>query len=98
MQISEIVWRSVGRGTVHPNEVLNALIELDNRRGQIGLWALENELRAKIPLLRSTAQPLAKAWLEATVLYRTTYYPEGRLSRLFHRFVRPEQLPLPFAS
>jgi len=52
MKTSEIVWRSVGRGTVHPNEVLNALIELDNRRGQIGLWALENELRAKIPRLR----------------------------------------------
>jgi hypothetical protein len=97
MKASEIVWRSVGRGTVHPNEVLNALIELDNRRGQIGLWALENELRAKIPRLRSTAQPLAKAWLEAAILYRTTYYPEGRLSRLFTRFVRPEQVP-PLAS
>lgn len=98
MNISEIVWRSVGRGSAHPSEVLNALIELDNRKGQIGLWALENELRAKMPLLRPTARPLAQAWLEATVLYRTTYYPEGRLSKLFHRFVQPEQTPLPFAS
>lgn len=57
MNISEIVWRPVGRGSAHPSEALNALIELDNRKGQIGLWALENELRAKMPLLRPTARP-----------------------------------------
>ncbi|WP_277188290.1 hypothetical protein [Meiothermus ruber] len=51
-----------------------------------------------MPLLRPAARPLAQAWLEATVLYRTTFYSEGRLSRLFHRFVQPEQRPLPFAS
>jgi hypothetical protein len=98
MNISEIVWKSVGRGAVHPSEVLNVLIELDNRKGQIGLWALENELRAKIPLLRPTAQPLAKAWLEATIQYRMTYYPEGRLSRLFNRFSQPERESFPLAS
>ncbi|WP_337868744.1 hypothetical protein [Meiothermus sp.] len=98
MNNNEKVWKTIGRGTVHPSEVLNTLIELDNRKGQIGLWALENELREKMPLLRPTAQPLAKAWLEATIQYRTTYYPEGRLSKLFHRFSQPAQEPLPIAS
>ncbi|GIW34643.1 hypothetical protein [Meiothermus sp.] len=98
MNINENVWRTIGRGTAHPSEVLNTLIELDNRKGQIGLWALENELREKMPLLRPVVQPLAQAWLEATILYRTTYYPEDRLSRLFHRFTQPERPHLPVAS
>ncbi|GIW25552.1 hypothetical protein [Meiothermus sp.] len=98
MNFSENVWKTIGRGTAHPSEVLNTLIELDNRKGQIGLWALENELREKMLLLRPSARPLAQAWLEATILYRTTYYPEGRLSRLFHRFSQPKQEPLPIAS
>ena len=98
MNNNENIWRTIGRRTVHPSEVLNILIELDNRKGQIGLWALENELREKMPLLRPAALPLAKAWLEATVLYRTTYYPEGRLSKLLHRFLQPEPQALPFAS
>lgn len=98
MNINENVWKTIGRGSVHPSEVLNTLIELDNRKGQIGLWALENELREKMPLLRPMAQPLAQAWLEATIQYRITYYPEGRLSRLFHRFAQPKRQPLPIAS
>lgn len=98
MNSNENIWRTIGRGTVHPSEVLNTLIELDNRKGQIGLWALENELRQKMPLLRPTAQPLAQAWLEATIQYRTTYYPEGRLTRLFNRFVQSEPQTLPIAS
>lgn len=81
----DAVWKTIGRGTVHPSEVLNTLIELDNRRGQIGLWALENELRERLPRLRPNAQPLAKAWLEAVVQYRETYYPENNLLRLLRR-------------
>ncbi|MCS7057781.1 MAG: hypothetical protein NZ849_06920 [Meiothermus sp.] len=83
MSCEERIWQSIGRGKVRPSEVLNALTELDNRKGPVGLYALEQELRRKIPYLRPTAQPLAQAWLEATVLYRETYYPESRLSRLF---------------
>jgi hypothetical protein len=63
--------------------VLNTLIELDNRRGQTGLWALENELRGQMPRLRPAAQVLAKAWLEAVVQYRATYYTETKLAKLF---------------
>ncbi|WP_299431751.1 hypothetical protein [uncultured Meiothermus sp.] len=102
MNNNENVWKTIGRGTVHPSEVLNTLIELDNRKGQIGLWALENELRGKIPLLRPMAQPLARAWLEATIQYRTTYYPEARLTRLWNRLVgadaQTEAKTLPIAS
>lgn len=104
MNISENVWRTIGRGTVHPSEVLNTLIELDNRKGQIGLWALENELRQKLPLLRPMARPLAQAWLEATIQYRTTYYPETRLTRLWNRLVgadaqaKPEPCPWPVSA
>ncbi|MCX7600763.1 MAG: hypothetical protein N2Z75_02355 [Meiothermus sp.] len=90
MNINENVWKTIGRGAVHPSEVLNTLIELDNRKGQIGLWALENELREKMPLLRPSARLLAQAWLEATVQYRTTYYPETRLTRLWNRLVGAE--------
>lgn len=88
MNINENVWKTIGRGTVHPSEVLNTLIELDNRKGQIGLWALENELREQMPRLRPAAQPLAKAWLEATAQYRNTYYPETRLSKLWNHFAK----------
>jgi hypothetical protein len=102
MNNNENVWKTIGRGTVHPSEVLNTLIELDNRKGQIGLWALENELRGKIPLLRPMAQPLARAWLEATIQYRTTYYPEARLTKLWNRLVgadaQTEAKTLPIAS
>lgn len=102
MNNNENIWKTIGRGTVHPSEVLNTLIELDNRKGQIGLWALENELREKMPLLRPMAQPLARAWLEATIQYRTTYYPEARLTRLWNRLVRAdaqaEAKTLPIAS
>jgi hypothetical protein len=102
MNNNENIWKTIGRRTVHPTEVLNTLIELDNRKGQIGLWALENELRAKIPLLRPAAQPMARAWLEATIQYRTTYYPEARLTRLWNRLVgadaQPEAKTFPMAS
>lgn len=90
MNINENVWKTIGRGTVHPSEVLNTLIELDNRKGQVGLWALENELREQISRLRPASQTLAKAWLEATVQYRSTYYPETRLSKLWNHFARTE--------
>lgn len=90
MNSNENIWKTIGRRSVHPSEVLNALIELDNRKGQIGLWALENELREKMPLLRPAAQLIAKAWLEATVHYRATYYPEARLTKLWNRLVKAE--------
>ncbi|WP_245575072.1 hypothetical protein [Meiothermus rufus] len=90
MSLSEKVWRSIGQGRAHPSDVLNILIELDNRKGQVGLWALENELRSSLPRLRPQSRLLAAAWLEATVLYRTTYYPESQLSRLFSRLVKAD--------
>lgn len=89
MSCEERIWQSIGRGKAHPSEVLNVLTELDNRKGPVGLYALEQELRKKIPRLRPTARPLAQAWLEATVLYRETYYPESRLSRLFQLLSPP---------
>jgi hypothetical protein len=76
------IWQTIGRGTAHPNEVLNLLIELDNRRGMLGLWDLENELRAGLPKLRPNSQAMATAWLEAVQEYRAAYYPEGNLIKL----------------
>lgn len=98
MNATDTVWRSLGRQKIHPGDVLNALIEIDNRRGQIGLWALENELREKLPRLRPVAQPLAQAWLGAIQLYRETYYPEDRLSKLFARLISNPSQALPKAS
>ncbi|RIH82885.1 hypothetical protein Mterra_02494 [Calidithermus terrae] len=90
MTANETVWRSLGQGKAHPSDVLNTLIEIDNRRGLVGLWGLESELRDALPRLRPQAQALAHAWLEALALYRASYYPEGRLSRLFNRFLNKE--------
>jgi len=101
MNATETVWKSLGKGKIHPTEVLNTLIEVDNRKGQIGLWALENELREQMPKLRPVAQTMAKAWLEAIAAYRVAYYPEGPLSKLFSRFgkTQAEQSELlPLAS
>lgn len=98
MNATDTVWRSLGQQKIHPSSVLNTLIEIDNRRGQLGLWALENELREKLPRLRSAAQPLAQAWLEAVQLYRETYYPEDRLSKLFARLISNPAQALPKAS
>ncbi|RDI95980.1 hypothetical protein DV704_03400 [Meiothermus sp. QL-1] len=89
MSSAEKVWRSIGRGRAHPSEVLNTLIELDNRQGAVGLYALERELGRALPRLRPSARPLAQAWLEAVVLYRQTYYPEARLARLLCRTSLP---------
>ncbi|MDX2004385.1 MAG: hypothetical protein SFU83_03830 [Meiothermus sp.] len=94
MTSTDSVWKTIGRGTVHPSEVLNTLIELDNRRGQIGLWALENELRQSLHRLRPSAHNLAVAWLEATRQYRATYYPEGTLTKLWDRITGKEEMPL----
>ncbi len=81
----ETVRRSLGKGKIRPGEALNALIDLDNRRGLVGLWALEAELESQFPKLRPRAQALAKAWLQAIAAYRLTYYPEGKLAKLFAR-------------
>ncbi|RIH83480.1 hypothetical protein [Calidithermus roseus] len=93
MTANETVWRSLGQGKAHPSDVLNTLIEIDNRRGLVGLWALETDLREALPRLRPQAQALAQAWLEALCLYRASYYPEGRLSKLFNRFLQKEAQP-----
>jgi hypothetical protein len=84
------VWKSLGRNKAHPADVLNTLIEVDNHKGQIGLWALENQIRQQMPRLRPSAQCLAQAWLEAIAAYRATHYPEGPLSKLFSRFTRTQ--------
>lgn len=98
MNATQTVWKSLGRGKIHPTEVLNTLIEIDNRKGQIGLWSLENELREQMSRLRPVAQPLAQAWLEAISAYRATYYPEGPMAKLFARFSKTEQPELLLAS
>lgn len=93
MTANPTVWRSLGRGKVLPSEVLNTLVELDNRRGLLGLWALEAELKEHLPRLRPRAQALANAWLEAISAYRATYYPQNALSRIFARIASLESLP-----
>lgn len=94
MTASEFVIKSLGQGKAHPADVLNTLIDLDNRRGQVGLWALENQLREQMPRLRPSAQALAQAWLEAVQLYRQTHYHQSTLAQLFARFgVRPLSQP-----
>jgi hypothetical protein len=98
MKTIDIVLRSLGQGKVHPNLVLNTLIELDNQKGQAGLRRLEEELRASTRKLRPSAQPLAQAWLEALRLYRETYYPDDRLSKLFAQLISSPARTLPKAS
>lgn len=95
MNISEIVWKSVGRGAAHPSEVLNTLIELDNRKGQIGLWALENELRAKMPLLRPAARPLAQAWLGPPSSTAPPTTPRAACPGCFTVSFNPNNSPFP---
>lgn len=98
MNAIDSVLRSLGQGKVHPNLVLNTLIELDNQKGRAGLRKLEEELRASTLKLRPSARPLAQAWLEALGLYRETYYPDDRLSQLFARLINRPARPLPKAG
>lgn len=93
MSDNPAVWRSLGRGKVHPSEVLNALIELDNRRGLLGLEALEAEISEHLPRLSPRTQVLANAWLEAIAAYRVAYYPRSALAKIFGRIVNLEPLP-----
>lgn len=93
MRDNPAVWRSLGRGKVHPSEVLNALIELDNRRGMLGLEALEAEINEHLLRLSPRAQVLANAWLEAISAYRAAYYPRSALAKIFARIVNLEPLP-----
>lgn len=85
IQLPEAVRRSLGTGRVHPTVAMNTLIELDNRRGLLGLWGLEGELRDALPRLQPRAQALARAWLEALELYREAHYPRHRVSRFLRQ-------------
>jgi hypothetical protein len=90
MSSVDFVWRSLGKGKAHPTEVINTLIEIENCKGLLGLCTLEHDLRAQLPRLRPQAQALAKTWLEAIHTYRTAYYPESGISKLFAHF-KPQQ-------
>lgn len=85
MTATNRMWQTIGSRQAHWTLVVNLLIEVDNARGQVGLWALENDLLAGLPKLLPVQREVAQAWLEALRLYHDTYYPEKRLSRLFGR-------------
>lgn len=90
MSSVDFVWRSLGKGKAHPTEVINTLIEIENTRGLLGLCMLEHDLRQQLPRLRPQAQVLARIWLEAIHAYRSAYYPESGISKLFAHF-KPQQ-------
>lgn len=68
------------------SEMLNLLIEVDNREGRRGLDRLEAEIRYAERRLRLSGHPQAarlNLWLRALAAYRETYYPRRSfLSRL----------------
>lgn len=72
--------------TALPSEMLNLLIEVDNREGRRGLDRLEAEIRYAERRLRRRGHPQAarlNLWLRALAAYRETYYPRRSfLSRL----------------
>jgi len=65
-----------------PSEMLNLLIEVDNREGRRGLDRLEAEIRYAERRLRRRGHPQAarlNLWLRALAAYRETYYPRRAL-------------------
>jgi len=72
-----------------PGEMLNLLIEVDNREGRRGLDRLEAEIRYAHERLRRVNHPQAarlNLWLKALEAYRNAYYPRRNLLiRLFAR-------------
>ncbi|WP_457629857.1 hypothetical protein [Oceanithermus sp.] len=72
-----------------PAEMLNLLIEVDNREGLRGLDRLEAEIRYAERRLRRSGHPQAarlNLWLRALSAYREAYYPRRSfLKRLFRR-------------
>jgi len=65
-----------------PSEMLNLLIEVDNREGRRGLDRLEAEIRYAERRLRRRGHPQAarlNLWLRALAAYRETYYPRRSL-------------------
>lgn len=80
--MTQTVLKSLGRGSVHPCEVLNALIELDNHQGEAGLRQLETLLQAQLPRLRPQARHLALLWLEAVLEYRRVHHPTSLVQRV----------------
>lgn len=65
-----------------PGEMLNLLIEVDNREGRRGLDRLEAEIRYAHARLRRVNHPQAarlNLWLKALDAYRNAYYPRRNL-------------------
>jgi len=72
-----------------PSEMLNLLIEVDNREGRRGLDRLEVEIRYAERRLRQSGHPQAirlNLWLRALAAYRETYYPQRTLWKLLRSF------------
>ncbi|WP_457636872.1 hypothetical protein [Oceanithermus sp.] len=67
-----------------PSEMLNLLIEVDNREGRKGLDRLEAEIRYAERRLRRHGHPQAarlNLWLRALNAYRETFYPRRSFLR-----------------
>lgn len=92
--MTKSVLRTLGRGSAHPCEVLNTLIELDNHQGEVGLRQLETLLQAQLPCLRPQARHLALLWLEATLEYRHNHYPSSLVQRVLRWVARSGVRPV----
>jgi hypothetical protein len=92
--MTKTVLKTLGRGSAHPCEVLNALIELDNHQGEAGLRQLETLLQAQLPRLRPQARHLALLWLEATLEYRHSHYPSSLVQRVLRWVARSGVRPM----
>lgn len=71
-----------------PAEMLNLLIEVDNREGSAGLERLEREIKDALRRLQAAGHPQAARltlWLKALDAYRHAYHPRPRGLRLFRR-------------
>ncbi len=90
--MTKSVLKTLGRGSAHPCEVLNILIELDNRHGEGGLRQLEVMLQAQLPRLRPQAKHLALLWLEACLTYRQSHYPGSLVRRVLRWVARSTSL------
>ncbi len=74
-----------------PAEMLNLLIEIDNREGRSGLDRLQHEIEEARRRLQAAGHPQAERpalWLKALEAYRRTYHPRPRLARWL-RLPRP---------
>jgi hypothetical protein len=78
VRIHEIIGKSIDENRMHPTEVLNALIALENEGGIAAVYALEyhvKRLRAAALERGHSSFEIIHAWWEACVMYTRVFGP-----------------------